>query len=90
MNNLDTDLQNWPRSNVNMPFESPYTTFYLVAIVMFAIPVIVCKIITKELLKCTQFKFVTFKKVKVRMIWLENVRITHFVNVHMFAKQWCI
>ena len=36
-----TDLKNMPRANVNMPIESPHMTFYMMAIVIFALSVAV-------------------------------------------------
>ena len=38
------DLENGPRSNVNMPTERPYATFYLLAIAIFALSITVSDI----------------------------------------------
>ena len=39
VHNLDLNLQNGPMSNINIPIERPYSTFYLLAISMFALSV---------------------------------------------------
>ena len=40
----ELDLEKGPRSNVNMPMEMPYATFYLLlAIAMFALTVTICE-----------------------------------------------
>ena len=46
---LDLDLENVPRSNVRMQMETPSVTFYLLAIEMFFLSVIVCVIILYDL-----------------------------------------
>ena len=43
------DLSNGSISNINMPIERPYATFYLLAIAMFALSVTTGEIITFEL-----------------------------------------
>ena len=48
MHDLDHELQNSTRSNVNMPIESQCRTFYLMAVVMFAL-VTIYEIFTVEI-----------------------------------------
>ena len=43
---LDLDLYNWPRSNVNVPIKSQYTTSNMQTIVTFALSVTICEINT--------------------------------------------
>ena len=46
---LNLVLQNGPRSNLNGPIESPYSTSYVMAIVMLALSSNVCEIFAAEL-----------------------------------------
>ena len=46
LHDLENDLQNGPRSNVNMPSESPYMTFSTMAIVLFHVSVTLYEIFT--------------------------------------------
>ena len=48
----DLDLRNEPRSNVSMPFESPYVTSFLMVIVDCTTSVGVCEVISYELQIC--------------------------------------
>ena len=43
---LDLTFRKGLGRNVNLPIERPYMTFYIMAIVMFAIPVTICEIFT--------------------------------------------
>ena len=47
MHDLDLDIQNELRSNVNIPIENPHPTSYLMAI-MSALSVVVCEIFAVE------------------------------------------
>ena len=48
MRDLDLDIYNGPRSNINMLIESVYATSYLTANAMFAPYVIIVKIFSVE------------------------------------------
>ena len=61
VHNLDSDLSNWPRSNVNTLFESQYPTSFMLAIVIFALSVTVCEIATFILPKWSQFEYLTYQ-----------------------------
>ena len=62
LHDLDFDLKNGPRSNVNTPIESQQATSYMLAIVIFSLSVTVCEITTFNLPKWSQFESFTFKK----------------------------
>ena len=49
MHDLDRDVLNGPRSNVNISIESQYATFYVLAVLMFASSGTVCEILTVEI-----------------------------------------
>ena len=45
MHDFDLDLLNVSRSNVNMPIESPYMTYYFMAIVTLNLSITISKIL---------------------------------------------
>ena len=49
MHDLDLDLYNESMSNINVPMERPFAAFYLFAIAMLDLSVIVCAILTVEI-----------------------------------------
>ena len=58
MHDLDLVLENLPRSNANILIK--IGDFLCLAIIMFALPVTVCEIMTFNLSKWSVFKSVTF------------------------------
>ena len=45
----DFDLANVSMSNINIPIERPYATFYMLAIAMFVLSITVCEILIVEM-----------------------------------------
>ena len=68
MNDFDLDLQNCTKIVVNITIESQQVTLYLVAIVMHVRSFTVWEIIKYELLKCSRFEPLIFKKRKLRSL----------------------
>ena len=62
MHDFDLDLNNEPRSDVSMPFDSSYITSNIKAIPTCTMYAIVCKIIGYELPKYRGFESLTFKR----------------------------
>ena len=61
---LGLNLQNGPRSYVNIPNERPYTTFYVFPIAMFTIYITVSEILAVEM---CMILTLTFRMVKGQM-----------------------
>lgn len=56
MHDLELGVNIKPRSNISMPFEIPYITSCLLAVVTCTMSVIICEIITYELSKYPRFE----------------------------------
>ena len=48
LHDLDHDLLNGPRLNVNISIDNPYTTFYMMAVATFAVSVTIYEIFAVE------------------------------------------